>query len=291
MLALSGVFMAMTFVVFAAYGVFAGLLRGRVLSRPQLLRRVQRGFAVTFAGLAGKLALTLALSHNRRMIDHIAIQCADVEASAAFYDTVLGAIGYRRVMDFGEVIGYGDRAPDFWIGPLNTGDGLPREPPGVPRARPRRGPGVLRRWPSPRAPRCCTSRASGRSTTRPTTARSCATRTATTSRPSATRPARTDRPAVSAQPAKAPYEPTTVASAGVGPSSTRLAEVGLERLERRHRGQRVDLAVELDDVDEAHAVVQPERGVPQPSGVARPARRTPPRSGARSRRRSRAWCV
>jgi threonine/homoserine/homoserine lactone efflux protein len=58
MLGLSGVFMAMTFVVFAAYGIFAGLLRGHVLSRPQLLRRIQRAFAVTFAGLAGKLAVT-----------------------------------------------------------------------------------------------------------------------------------------------------------------------------------------------------------------------------------------
>lgn len=58
MLGLSAVFMAMTFVVFAAYGIFAGLLRGQVLSRPVLLRRVQRAFAVTFAGLAGKLALT-----------------------------------------------------------------------------------------------------------------------------------------------------------------------------------------------------------------------------------------
>jgi threonine/homoserine/homoserine lactone efflux protein len=58
MLGLSAVFMAMTFVVFAAYGIFAGLLRGQVLSRPALLRRIQRGFAVTFAGLAGKLAVT-----------------------------------------------------------------------------------------------------------------------------------------------------------------------------------------------------------------------------------------
>lgn len=58
MLALSAVFMAMTFVVFAAYGIFAGLVRGQVLSRPALLRRIQRAFAVTFAGLAGKLAFT-----------------------------------------------------------------------------------------------------------------------------------------------------------------------------------------------------------------------------------------
>ncbi|MDP9220569.1 MAG: LysE family translocator [Actinomycetota bacterium] len=58
MLGLSGVFMLMTFVVFVAYGVFAGLLRGQILTRPRLLRRIHRAFAVTFAGLAGKLAVT-----------------------------------------------------------------------------------------------------------------------------------------------------------------------------------------------------------------------------------------
>jgi len=58
------------------------------------------------------------------MIDHISIQCSDVEDSARFYDTVLGTLGYRRMMDFGGVIGYGDDFPQFWIGPLTTGDGF-----------------------------------------------------------------------------------------------------------------------------------------------------------------------
>jgi threonine/homoserine/homoserine lactone efflux protein len=58
MLALSGVFMAMTFVVFVGYGVVAGTLRDRVIGRPELVTRIQRVFALTFAGLAGKLALT-----------------------------------------------------------------------------------------------------------------------------------------------------------------------------------------------------------------------------------------
>ena len=58
------------------------------------------------------------------MIDHISIQCADVAASAAFYDGVLGPLGVRRVMDFGEVIGYGTEFPDFWIGPFDSGDGF-----------------------------------------------------------------------------------------------------------------------------------------------------------------------
>jgi len=59
------------------------------------------------------------------MIDHVSIQCADVERSAAFYDAALAPIGGRRVMDFGNVIGYGsDDKPDFWIGPRATGEGF-----------------------------------------------------------------------------------------------------------------------------------------------------------------------
>jgi len=41
------------------------------------------------------------------MLDHLSIQCADVSASARFYDAVLAPLGGGRVMDFGEVVGYG----------------------------------------------------------------------------------------------------------------------------------------------------------------------------------------
>jgi catechol 2,3-dioxygenase-like lactoylglutathione lyase family enzyme len=59
------------------------------------------------------------------MIDHLSIQCADVDASAAFYDTVLATIGGRRILEFGEVIGYGvPPMPDFWLGPRQTGEGF-----------------------------------------------------------------------------------------------------------------------------------------------------------------------
>ncbi len=59
------------------------------------------------------------------IIDHISIQCADVPASAAFYDAVLGPLGGSRVMDFGEVIGFGaPMKPDFWVGPQATGTGF-----------------------------------------------------------------------------------------------------------------------------------------------------------------------
>ena len=59
------------------------------------------------------------------MLDHLSIQCADVQASARFYDAVLATIGGQRVMDFGEVLGYGvPPMPDFWLGPRQTGDGF-----------------------------------------------------------------------------------------------------------------------------------------------------------------------
>jgi len=55
------------------------------------------------------------------MLDHLSIQCADPAAAAAFYDAVLGHLGGTRVMDFGEVIGYGvENNPTFWIGPLEA---------------------------------------------------------------------------------------------------------------------------------------------------------------------------
>lgn len=50
------------------------------------------------------------------MIDHFGINCADLEAAKAFYDRVLGVLGYSRQMDFGEAVGYGsDGKPEFWI--------------------------------------------------------------------------------------------------------------------------------------------------------------------------------
>jgi catechol 2,3-dioxygenase-like lactoylglutathione lyase family enzyme len=57
------------------------------------------------------------------MLDHLSIQCADVGSSASFYDRVLAPLGGVRVMDFGEVIGYGEEGkPDFWVGPLVSGE-------------------------------------------------------------------------------------------------------------------------------------------------------------------------
>jgi catechol 2,3-dioxygenase-like lactoylglutathione lyase family enzyme len=59
------------------------------------------------------------------MLDHVSIQCGDVPLSAAFYDRVLAPLAGRRVLDFGEVIGFGiPPKPDFWLGPRSTGEGF-----------------------------------------------------------------------------------------------------------------------------------------------------------------------
>jgi catechol 2,3-dioxygenase-like lactoylglutathione lyase family enzyme len=58
------------------------------------------------------------------MIDHLSIQCSDVEASARFYDAVLAPLGGHRIMDFGTVIGFGTDFPNFWLGGHETGEGF-----------------------------------------------------------------------------------------------------------------------------------------------------------------------
>jgi threonine/homoserine/homoserine lactone efflux protein len=57
LLSLSGVFMAMTFVVFVVYGVLAHAFRQAVIDSPRVQSWLRRGFAVTFAGLGANLAL------------------------------------------------------------------------------------------------------------------------------------------------------------------------------------------------------------------------------------------
>lgn len=54
---LSAVFMLVTFLVFAGYGLFAAAVRNQVLSRPWILDWMRRTFAAAFAGLGVKLAL------------------------------------------------------------------------------------------------------------------------------------------------------------------------------------------------------------------------------------------
>ncbi len=58
MLELSSIFMLLTFVVFAGYGVFAASVRNHIISRPRILVWMRRSFAGAFAGLGIKLAFS-----------------------------------------------------------------------------------------------------------------------------------------------------------------------------------------------------------------------------------------
>ena len=54
------------------------------------------------------------------MIDHTGIGVADVARSARFYDAVLAALGYKRVVqlppsDGADAVAYGLDHPQFWI--------------------------------------------------------------------------------------------------------------------------------------------------------------------------------
>ena len=65
------------------------------------------------------------------MLHHVSIGVANVEAAARFYDLVLAALGYRRVMEFlPHAVAYGDGAPEFWVQrphnqqPASAGNGV-----------------------------------------------------------------------------------------------------------------------------------------------------------------------
>ena len=57
MMEMSGVFMLMTFVVFAIYGLFAAAVRDKVVSRPAVMAWMRRTFAAAFVLLGARLAL------------------------------------------------------------------------------------------------------------------------------------------------------------------------------------------------------------------------------------------
>ena len=49
------------------------------------------------------------------MIDHISIAVRDLGACARFYETVLAAIGYSKLIVRPTTIGFGKKYPDFWL--------------------------------------------------------------------------------------------------------------------------------------------------------------------------------
>ena len=64
------------------------------------------------------------------MLHHVSVGVTDVARAAKFYDAVLGALGYKRVVEYlPHAVGYGTDRPEFWIGqphdqrPMSAGNG------------------------------------------------------------------------------------------------------------------------------------------------------------------------
>src|SRR5688500_1819344 len=75
------------------------------ISRSSMRRPNTGGHGAVPAGMIGAV------------LDHLSLQVADLDASAAFYEAVLPTVGGERVMSYGDQIGYGVRGqPTFWIG-------------------------------------------------------------------------------------------------------------------------------------------------------------------------------
>jgi catechol 2,3-dioxygenase-like lactoylglutathione lyase family enzyme len=49
------------------------------------------------------------------MIDHIGVNCTDLELSKRFYAAVLAPLGHRLILDYGVAAGYGTTQPSFWV--------------------------------------------------------------------------------------------------------------------------------------------------------------------------------
>ena len=58
LLGLSAVFMGMTFVIFALYGILASGISAYMMNSPKAIKRMQRSFAVIFAAMAVKIAFS-----------------------------------------------------------------------------------------------------------------------------------------------------------------------------------------------------------------------------------------
>jgi catechol 2,3-dioxygenase-like lactoylglutathione lyase family enzyme len=59
------------------------------------------------------------------MIDHVSLGVRDLSAAASFYDAVLAPLGFARIYDHEETVGYGKEHPEFW---LNVRPNMPYVP-------------------------------------------------------------------------------------------------------------------------------------------------------------------
>lgn len=49
------------------------------------------------------------------MIDHVSIPVRDLKAGADFYEKVLAPLGYVRLVERAEAVGFGKRYPEVWL--------------------------------------------------------------------------------------------------------------------------------------------------------------------------------
>jgi len=60
------------------------------------------------------------------MLDHLSLQVLDLEAACKFYDAVLAPLNSRRLLEFPDAVGFGDKFPHFWVG--HAEDRIPNRP-------------------------------------------------------------------------------------------------------------------------------------------------------------------
>jgi catechol 2,3-dioxygenase-like lactoylglutathione lyase family enzyme len=51
------------------------------------------------------------------VLDHVALEVADLDRSARFYDAIMRPLGGRRIVDSPDGIGYGRDRPELWVMP------------------------------------------------------------------------------------------------------------------------------------------------------------------------------
>jgi catechol 2,3-dioxygenase-like lactoylglutathione lyase family enzyme len=61
------------------------------------------------------------------MIDHVSIGVSDLANSAAFYETVLAPLGYRKLVERPASVGFGKKYPEFWLNARPGGAGSPED--------------------------------------------------------------------------------------------------------------------------------------------------------------------
>jgi catechol 2,3-dioxygenase-like lactoylglutathione lyase family enzyme len=55
------------------------------------------------------------------VLDHVALEVADLARAARFYDALMHPLGGRRIVDSPNGIGYGRDRPELWIMPRRNG--------------------------------------------------------------------------------------------------------------------------------------------------------------------------